>query len=317
MSAAKKTPHYPTYTRLTDKVLTYQNRRSAETGPEFSEFGERDTVYEELYRFIYFFPIETNLLPEEHACEFLLYLNPLLDNILLRFRYQGVPFEVYMKNIIYWKIKSFHTMKRREQYQEKACTACLAEEVQLYPWESAVRPEDLLFSAEDPGGYGPVTKRLKDDIARRSSVQRRILIITLTVAPYLSGEQTEKAAELLSMPPERLLAWTEQLRETARGTLSKIEKLRMRRNSIYAALISEQFALSHQPPGSREYCTLLEQISTKRNRLNRLNREIASVRATVNYRHISQLLDIPLGTVSSTVFYGKRYLLELLAQRSG
>ena len=281
---------------LTRDVLIYQ--KSENNGK---------SMFNNIYLFIYRYPVERGYLQEELASEFLLFLVPKLERIVKRFTYKGVSFEVYLRNIMYWQIKTFMYIRRNNQLKENIYTNffynCF-EKISYYDKEpdsfdnNSVCDEVNPYEKSSFYPYFSLTKSIKG--------RKKILIIALIHADTIKESVVSGVSSACSIPLEKLNTWILELKESLDYRYTRVEKLNNQRNSAFFTLLELQTKLRNHSKECDEYHSIIKKIEFYKNQLNYLHRVVKRAEGKIHYDSVAEILNIPTGTVASTVFYTRK-----------
>ncbi len=299
-----------TYSVLTGKVLTYQN-----CDKKNSRDAERQKrmILEQVFLFIYYFPVDSGFFDEELASEFLLFTFPKVSRLIMQFRYQGISFEQYLRKIITWQLKSFLNNKYQQEKKESIYYRYYLSErgrsvVKVF---NGFDSPDFTYDPEPL--YTTSQKALITDIQKNKQIRKKMLIFTLAFSDQLSPKASGKAAQLFKIEPEIFKKWVDELQDSRTDHIDRIQRYEALRNSAFLSIMLLQYSLSGFVPGSKHYCSALNDISRLRSTVERVNGEIRISRGKILYREISEILEIPCGTIGSSVHYGKKYLRKISA----
>ncbi|NQT58313.1 MAG: hypothetical protein HQ557_04960 [Bacteroidetes bacterium] len=283
-------------TLLTKDVLTYQ---------ESENNGK--SIFNEIYLFIYRYPVERGYLQEELASDFLLFLVPKLERIVKRYKYEGISFEGYLRNIIYWQIKTFTHIRKKAQIKEQIYTKffynCF-EKISFYDREPDSFDDDSVCEREQPyakhdaSPYLSLTKSLKG--------KKKILVIALIHADTIKKSVVSGVASTCCIPEEQLNTWIQELKDSLDGRYEKVEKLNSKRNSVFFTLLELQTKLKDHTKENDAYHSVTRKISLYQNQLKHLHTDLKRAQGKIHYDSVAEILDIPAGTVASTVFYVRK-----------
>ena len=283
-------------TLLTRDVLLYQK----------SEYN-REVVFNKIYLFVYRYPVERGYFQEETASDFLLFLIPKLERIIERYSYSGVSFEVYLRNIIYWQIKTFTQQRKDDQLREQIYTKffynCF-EKISFYDEEPdsfndvSVSECEQTYTKHTTSPYLSLTKSQKG--------RKKILVIALIHANTIENSVISGVASTCSIPIEQLNSWIRELKDSLDYRYEKVEKLNSQRNSIFFSLLELQTKLKEYTCRNDAYLSVSRKIELYQNQLKLMHLEVKHAQGKIHYGSVAKILNIPTGTVASTVFYARK-----------
>ncbi|MBC8452832.1 MAG: hypothetical protein H8D65_03140, partial [Spirochaetes bacterium] len=164
-------------TLLTQDVLTYQKSEN-----------NRNYILNKIYIFIYQYPVARGYIEEEIASDFLLFLVPKLERIIKRYTYTGVSFEVYLRNIIFWQIKTFTQLRKEAQIKEEVFTKYFyncVEKISFYDKE----PDSFnnISVCDYAHSYSGDTSSPYVNLIKSPKGRKKILIIALIHADIINN----------------------------------------------------------------------------------------------------------------------------------
>jgi len=293
-----------TATMLTKEVLTYQDSEN-----------NREFVFNKIYLFIYHYPVDRGYIQEENASDFLLFLIPKLERIVKRYKYTGVSFEVYLRNIIYWQIKTFTHMRKEVELKEQIYTKffcnCI-EKISFYDNEPDSFNDKAVYESGHPYTRNNTSPYL--NLTKSQKGRKKILVIALIHADTLKKSVISGVASTCCIPTEQLNAWIQELKDSLDSRYDKIEKLSSQRNSIFFSLLELQTKMREGTMGTDAYLSAISKIALYQNQLKHLHLEVKHAKGKIHYGTVAEVLDIPSGTVASTVFYARKLSKQLAEQ---
>jgi hypothetical protein len=297
-----------TYSDLTGKVLTYQNCERKNSRE--AEMQKR-TILEQMFLFIYYFPVDRGIFEEELSSEFLLFIFPKISRLIMQFRYQGISFEQYLRKIITWQLKSFLNKKFQQEKNENIYYHYYISEQENSAFNVLNKFDSPEFTFDPEPLYTASQKALIADIQKNKLLRKKMLIVTLTFSNQLSLKAFIKAAQLFNIEPDVFAKWAAELQDSIKDRIDRIQRFEELRNSAFLSIMLLQNSLREITPGSRSYCSALNDISRLRLTVERANEDIRISRGKILYREISEILEIPCGSIGSSVHYGKKYLRKI------
>ncbi|MBN2860555.1 MAG: hypothetical protein JXK93_09865 [Sphaerochaetaceae bacterium] len=175
---------------LTQKVLYLQ------THPE--AYRLRRELYEFCELTIYTYPVKVHVLTRDDAGELLILVYPRIENLLLNFTDQGIPFEVYMKRISYLQAVSFKKVRRKER-RRFVCDMYPPEEIDYFTHNDCCRSitnntEELTWETDTP-----IAQEIHDKVRTPGPFRNRILHLILLCGELLRAPHISFLAQYLAM----------------------------------------------------------------------------------------------------------------------
>jgi DNA-directed RNA polymerase specialized sigma24 family protein len=254
---------------------------------------------------IYHYPLGKYGAGEDDCGEFYLFFYPRLLRSIRHYEDRGKPFEWYFNSVLHWHYKVYCSRKRREETRWTAARNILF-------WDLP-DPEFPSLSPGDP-------QRLHDAAAavdcfggsRRDTWRRRILFLALKNARHLDDPAIQWISDLTGIGEEHLMGMAERLRTTLYKRELRLHELYRRQNKILTKIyLLQRDLLWEVDPAVRSELAL--SLSGLRSGLRSLQRKIRRVRLNPSNREIAELLDIPKGTVDTSLYWLRHQLLDHLA----
>ena len=288
---------YPEYhSGWTARVLTFQR-----TGE-----GRRELL-EELATYIYRYPRGKLARPDEDAAgEFYLFCHAKLEQVVLRFRHCGKPFERYLNSVLSWQLRTFIAKRRSAEHAWQATTL-------LNPaWEDPDKMQEPAAAARRappanvtsfPGVPAPAPPAAAAAVS--PTTRRRLLYGILKTGHRLDDDQLAAAAQAVGYGVARLRSLIEQLRNGCAGAHRRLELLRGRRNRAFAQLQLWSAAASRDACAGRR-TVARARAARYRRAVEAAQADLARVRVAPTNRAIAALLGIPKGTVDTGLYWLQR-----------
>jgi len=283
---------------LNERVLAFQR-----SGSGLSEIVRR------LAPRIYAFPRRGGSWEEDDDGEFFLFFYPRLLRALKGFRDQGKPFEWYLNSVLRWHLKSFRQNRRRIR---KSWELAGRPEFWDAPGEESSREETF---SELPDHWAVELLGL-DHSGRlgRESDRRRLLFLALKSARDLEGRALDRVSELTGRERLELEAVVGELRRRLLPKELRLQALRTRRNRAYSRARFLEEELREETEAERK-SRLGARLSRARRSLLLAQEEISRVPLSPSNRDIGQVLGVPKGTVDTSLYWLKKRLSLLYAER--
>jgi len=287
---------------MTHQVLVYQSRMGSE-----SEEFLKQMLMDELIVHVYSYPGKRHSLNEEDWSDFLLGFHGKMQDILINFRYRGPSFWGYLNKVLEWQLLSYY--RQVVQYRQ-AEWICERESIIEYEWIPEQYEFCLLHKINhilDNAGFTDF---------RTDALRQRLLILVLKNIVFITEDEYFSVFPLLGPSAELAGEYRDLLLESMKRKFDRKKRLELKRCENYCRLTlvekkrSEEIDLEVQ---SR----FTEKTELYRRRLKRLDRQINSIPMFPSNEDLSELLELPKGSVDSGLFYLRNYLVELYGEEKG
>ncbi|MGH0054202.1 MAG: hypothetical protein ACQ5SW_12500 [Sphaerochaetaceae bacterium] len=306
---------------LTELVVCYQQDR------------ENTTLYRKAHtktqQLLYALPEYLHLLEEEDCCDFLFFCYETIDYYLQTYRIGRLSYIGYLTQVVRKRSKYFITKKKerikrerlvqeseRYQYQEEVQPEMTGESAHYTPFNALLivqmesLPElfnQLLHNQKTntvPGS--PKLQALKEEIS--NPVNRRRFLIVLTLSPNLANQYLlEELADLLDVDPILLNRYL----NTAGLVLEEKEKCKQEflaiSNRHFRRLLEIEEAMQLETDEEKYQKLEALRIWTVKVYKAKVN-QIRNMEFRLSHSQLGALLNIPKGTIDSSVHYMKRLL---------
>lgn len=300
--------HHPGWS---ERVLTFQRT------------GEgRRALLDELATYTYHYPRRRlPTLDEDAPGEFYLFCHDKLEQLIVRFRDRGKPFEHYLNSVLSWQLRSFLAKRRDSEHAwQTALRSRLWEEPEAAAQPAAAPPAAARrqprrennvrpfpgAAAALPHGGGHGRGSAQPALAAASqTARRRLLYGVLKTGHHLEEPQLAAAAQALGCALPRLRFLIEQLRRGRASAHRRLHLLRGRRNRAFAQLQLWSAAAHHAVDGTRR-AHAVRRAARHRRAVETAQSELSRVRVAPSNRDIAALLGIPKGTVDTGLYWLRR-----------
>lgn len=235
------------------------------------------------------------------AGDFILIMIPKVEQIIMEFNPQLSKFINYLNRHIKWLI-----LQCNKEYIKKR------DKTEAFHYHEVAKYKENLVCKESTPVYRVTTDmesflKLKKGEITSNSMRRRILILSLKNSRLLSDDLIEELSKLLGCTREWLIEKKEYLNRLGESRLKNREYLQERCNRLFIDITKDQEKIlkCHTLEEKQEILLKLEE---KRERLHRLQETLTNRSYGPKNEDIAKLLDIPKGTVDSSLFYIKKKL---------
>ena len=277
---------------LNSLVAYYQN-----TGLGLAEIVKRLSLR------IYNYPLGKFQASEDDCGEFYLFFYPRLLRTLKHFQDRGKPFEWYFNSVLRWHYKVYCARKRKDQTRWAAARNVLF-------WELPEPGLTVPASALSPDRWGRIVPFDRFGGSRENTCRKRILFLALKNARHLDDSAIDWISGLTGIEEDHLMGMVERLRANLYKRELRLHKLYRRQNKIFTKIfLFQRDLLWEVDPRSKSelVCSLCELRTTLRS----VQRKIRRVRLHPSNREIAELLNIPKGTIDTSLYWLRRQLLEI------
>ena len=281
---------------LNQRVLQYQ-RDGRGLEEILAEIGPR----------IYRYPLSKLGFDEDDCGEYYLFVYPRLLRTLDRFQDRGKPFEWYLNSVLRWQLREY----RRRRCAGEASWAAAA---QSGFWEPEGKPACSRFSPcpqagaeEGPGVLELVRRACGSRVSRAAG--RRILFWALKHPRELGPEDLQVLAQISGLAPSVLEEALRSVERSLHEREQRLQRLYQRRNRAYARCLHLQARMCRElDTGRKEQLRL--RLDKARDSLHRTAERLAGARAHPSNREIARALQVPKGTVDSSLYWLRQRVLR-------
>lgn len=239
------------------------------------------------------------------AGDFILDFMPRVNSIIDNYNSELACFKHYINRHIKWLMFSFS--KAYMQKKEK-------NDAYQYHYIAEFRERVSLF--EEKAEYKISEKALKllsvkNGKITKDSSRKRLEIFTLKNSRTLTSDQINILAPLINRTPEWLYKVKIDLYNQCEKRIQNRDYLQERHNRLFIEITKDQKKLSKMENGYGKEI-LFNKMREKQKRKNDMNIKLKKRNCGPKNEEIATLLNIPKGTVDSSLFYIKKALKSLL-----
>ena len=275
---------------LNSLVAYYQN-----TGLGLAEIVKRLSLR------IYNYPAGKCRADEDDCGEFYLFFYPRLLRTLEHFQDRGKPFEWYFNSVLRWHYKVYCTQKRKDQ-----TNWAIARNVLF--WELPEEDMPISVSLNSRVGDCKIIPIDRFGGFREKTWRKRILFLALKNARHLDDSAIGWIGDLTGVAEEHLVAMVERLRANLYKRELRLHTLYRRQNRIFTKIFLLQRDLLWEVDPQIKAGLALS-LCELRATLRTLQKKIRRVRLHPSNREIAELLQIPKGTIDTSLYWLRRQLL--------
>ena len=289
---------------LTQQVRSYQQ----------SGEGLREILAEISLR-VYRYPLGRFGFSEDDCGEYYLFVYPRLLRTIERFQDRGKPFEWYLNSVLCWQLKEYR--RRRLSSEENWGIAA-----QPGFWEYGGQPAwsrggcsgaTAAFGEPKPAMLEALRRVCGPRVSRAAG--RRLLFWALKHPARLVAEDIRTLAGLSGLPVSLLEQAVREVERTLLHREERLHRLYLRRNRAYARCLHFHAQLTRELDPERK-----EQIRCRldkaRSCLHRTLDRLSGIRLRPSNREIARALQVPKGTVDSSLYWLKHRLMAFGQERN-
>ena len=250
---------------------------------------------------IYNYPLGKRQASEDDCGEFYLFFYPRLIRTLERFQDRGKPFEWYFNSVLHWHYKVYCARKRKEQTRWAVARNVLF-------WELPEPGSETLLPNPDVCSGQKVIPLDRFGGSRESTCRKRILLLALKNARQLDDNAVSWISQLTGVKEEHLIGMIERLRANLYKREIRLHKLYRRQNKIFTKIFLLQRDLLWEVDPEIKASLALSLCELRRT-LRSVQGKIRRVRLHPSNREIAELLQIPKGTIDTSLYWLRRQLL--------
>jgi len=278
---------------LTLSILDWQK-----TGEGFQE------IMTEISKLILNYPMRRYGWKPDDCRDFYCFFYKRCIKLLEYFVYQDKSFIALLNNSLSWQLRTYYR-KYRLSEQKSGC----------------VKYDCIIQAEEVCEGGGDCSLEVSDDARKmlkigesgeieNSWMRRRIMILALKNAPYLNDNYIEAVARITGCQESWLSAIILDLRSRMADRQKRLEIFCIRTNRAFI-----EICRIHRELGicccQNDKIVLLARLAKVKRRLAKATEGKTSVKLMPTNSEIAEIMQIPKGSIDSSLYYLKRYLKVL------
>jgi hypothetical protein len=214
--------------------------------------------------------------------DFIGWLYPRIHHAIDRYKRTGASFDTYIGALLSWSFR---------EYQARAENHGIVEDA---VWGAHTR--DLILQDQEPD-YAEERPAAPQSL----HYARPILMLLLKSYYFVSEDFATRAAPALGLSKEELLRLIGDIRRQRLKRESAVHDLRERIHCQYYRCISFEKRLQAAPEGSSREALLRIRLERGQKRLASMRKRLANIRLGASNSQIAQVLNVPKGTVDSSL----------------
>ena len=306
---------------LTEKVVAYQEQKDARLHRELTA---------QIMELIYTIPAQLKILTKEDCCDFLFYCLSSIDTLIASFEVGKLSFLGFLTEVIRRRVAYFISERSRKERQMKLLQTAEVtyQDDGMYGGFETVEPEVMytfsslphtsisslptlfqsLLCTEVAQTY-PIRSELEPlRMLLTTAVNRKRMLITLTITPALYAHHLlEELSSLLLCDLKELCCYLNTASLAIQSKEAQRIKFEATCSRHFRRLLEIDYEIEHEPFESRR-----EELFRLREWTNeKYRKKVAKLRTmeqSLSHSQVSELLNIPKGTVSSAVHHIKKLL---------
>lgn len=264
-------------------------------------------ILEEIFR-----SYASHCVPDD-LTDFLLLFRARISRMITRYEFYGVPFEHYLMHAVRLYLAKYRYQQHKRNYYLASSARYNSD---LPPVEKESLPVDIFPLMLDMVG---VPAKGSPPPSLNSVQRKRLMIIACKLVHWLTADHVSRVADITRHDHEQLLLLLETVRVHTADRFARHGIYAERRNQLYAQLMQEYCDIQYTGGQSHEPSVLHERAYTDdgsrlpvlRQRLQNYNRRISHARVIPTNQLIATVLNIPKGTVDTTLAILKRRYARL------
>lgn len=310
--------------KITDAVKRYNN--TCPTDPKFEE--NRSFVFERTKLLLYYLPIKNYYLSDELCGEFYMMMLPKLENIISSFKISGDSFIAYLSQLCKLRALTFTASKSKELQTEldlwinestvsysysadlelSSSSKMKMEKYRSYDIEQILYL--IISQIPEKRSIANKTKAEMVKYLNREINRKGFLLYCLFNVKNLSAKLQEQLSFLYGVDVELFSCLSEKLHEL------QVKKYRKREEELGVInkhwkrmLVLKNALVTEEDSFKRKEMTYLYNLSknSKNTRIKELNSHLPGL----SYADLSEIFNLPKGTVASAIFRVRKKLEEI------
>jgi hypothetical protein len=249
----------------------------------------------------------------EKWVDFLGWFYPRLSRAIDYYKDREASFDTYISSIVQWSSKEYKIREAEHKTTEYVFWKARAEEILTCSNEPEY-PEKIPPDADESMGLEflyrkeAVGKNLSpEEIAARTCIAhakispRQILFLVLKSYYFITDDYLNRIAETVGLEKKELQKLIDKLHEMRSKREAYIRELQDKIHSQYYRCLAYEKRLSSAYEGTARHAKLTHYLENARKRFLNMRKRLSGVRMDATNQQIATLLNIPKGTVDSTL----------------
>jgi DNA-directed RNA polymerase specialized sigma24 family protein len=223
--------------------------------------------------------------------DYLCWLYPRLRRAIDAYKEVGSSFDAYICSIVRWSSKEYRSRETDHRITECAC------------WEA--RAEEDLATGE----CTPVYMEAEESFEPVKN-PRQVLILLLKSYFFVSDDFIARVAPAIGVSPDKLTLMVDKLRELRGERESEIRDLQEQLHCQYYRCVAYRKQLESLAETAARRETMQGRLERAQMRYASIKKRLAAINRDASNSQIARVLDIPKGTVDSTLYAIKQKALR-------
>ncbi|MBI9102653.1 MAG: hypothetical protein JEY99_09570 [Spirochaetales bacterium] len=278
-------------TDLTEAVKKYQRYQM-----------DLKTVVDVIAIAVYYYPPMRNKWDEDQCSEFFCYFHSRIAPMIKRFKDQGSPFEALLKVALQYQMKTFASKQKKKNVEERVLTNGNF-------WEKTLMIETKLNETQEIEDRYEPPFSLIEELNHNDGKRQRLLILLMRVAPAISEAHLLHFITITGYDK----VWVEEKLREIRLLSSRIEERKelcrkRKNNALFNVYCIHEQLQSYQ--SSEERTILIEKLEKSKRTIRNAEKMMNQIPTGPTHKQISEVLNIPKGTVDSGLHYLAQKYIE-------
>jgi hypothetical protein len=237
---------------------------------------------------------------DDERGDFFCIFYPKIPGLIKRFKYFGTSFDGYLNISVRWSIKAYRS--KNSKHRSLQITSHRAPFYLESPINDFTIVENDLPTITETA-RAPLRLSKTENILSET-MKQRLLYLYLLESDYLDERLKEGIIKITGYKRKWLDICSDKLRKRTENRLIRIEKLKNSRNNAFFQfhLIQEKYNFAE----SQEEKEIFQiKINSLRKRIYKMNDEISKAPTRPTHRDLSDVLEVPKGSIDSGIYYIK------------
>ncbi|MDR1325371.1 MAG: hypothetical protein LBK00_04965 [Treponema sp.] len=218
--------------------------------------------------------------------DYLGWLYPRLSRAIDAYKEVGSSFDAYIGSIVRWSYKEYRSRATDHRITERAC------------WET--RATEDVATGECTPAY------LADESFRPVKNPRQVLILLLKSYSFVSDDFIARVSPAIGVSPDKLVSMINKLHELREEREEEIRNLQDKLDCQYYRCVAYQKQLESLPETAARREIMRGRLERAKTHYAAIKQRLAAINRDASNSQIAKVLDIPKGTVDSTLYAVKR-----------
>ncbi|MCL2705434.1 MAG: hypothetical protein FWE72_04400 [Spirochaetaceae bacterium] len=270
-------------------------------------------IIEAISLFVYKFPLKKYRWKEDDCSEFFSYFFPKINKIIDSFKITEVPFEAYLIKTLKLQIKTFALKKTTAEINRK-----ILKNKEFWPYDDnedyCAEPGIEFFKKDIQPTYSFIKNIFSNDKVKHrnnnKTLKKRILLLILKNMNHIKETEIPAIAEILNCDKGWLYETFSKINKKIENKIKRKKLLEERRNKHFCRLyhFHELLSVSEIAEEKIKYSLVIAKIKLY---ITNITKKIDMITPEPTHKDIAEIMNIPKGSVDSSLFYFKIYLEQI------